>query len=83
MAEDIERTLGRIEQKVDSLKEAMAEQFCRVDSILFDRGTGLEPRIRGLETDVVTIKTKASIAALIVSSVVTGLFAIAGWVLKK
>lgn len=80
--DDIERALGRIEQKVDSLKENIEGRLTRLNDHLFQEG-GLEPRVLDLEKDVVAIKTKTSIAAAIVSAVVTSLFMVAGWIIKK
>ena len=79
-SDDIQNSLGRIEQKVDSLQDQMAERLGRVDNMLFDR---IEPRVRDLENDMTVVKTKASMVSAMVAVVVAALFNVAGWVLKK
>ena len=78
--DDIQNSLGRIEQKVDSLQDQMGERLGRLDNMLFDR---IEPRMRNLENDMAVVKTKASMVSAMVAVVVAALFNAAGWVLKK
>ena len=68
--DDIERTLGRIEQKIDDLGERVDRH---TDSI-YKEG-GVEPRLRDVEGDVREIKTKAGVIATVVSVLIGAL----GW----
>ena len=68
--DDIERTLGRIEQKIDDLGDRLDRH---TDSI-YKEG-GIEPRLRDVEGDVREIKTKAGVIATAVSIVIGAL----GW----
>lgn len=68
--DNIERTLGRIEQKIDDLGERMDRH---ADSI-YKEG-GVEPRLRDVEGDVREIKTKAGMIAAAISILIGAL----GW----
>lgn len=72
--EHIERTLGQIEGKIDSLIERMDRQ----QEGLYNPG-GLEPRIRGVEGDMRAIKAQAGVISFVVSIFT----AIGGMFLKK
>ena len=69
-SDDIERTLGRIEQKIDDLGDRMDRH---ADSI-YKEG-GVEPRLRDVEGDMREIKTKAGVIATAVSITIGAL----GW----
>ena len=61
-SDDIERTLGRIEQKIDDLGDRMDRH---ADSI-YKEG-GVEPRLRDVEGDVIKIKGISAAIAVITS----------------
>lgn len=72
--DNIERTLGRIEQKIDDLGERMDRH---ADSI-YKEG-GVEPRLRDVEGDVREIKTKAGVIAAAISVLIGAL----GWLFSS
>jgi len=80
--ESVQTALGRIEQKVDDLKEQVTRDSERWGHALFGPD-GLEPRVRGLESDTVAFKAKTSLASAIVSFSVAALFTLVGWFFKK
>lgn len=69
--EHIERVLGQIEGKLDSLIDRMDRQT----EDLYGPG-GVEPRVRAVEGDMRAIKAQAGLISFIVSifTAITGLF---------
>ena len=72
--DDIERTLGRIEQKIDDLGDRMDRH---ADSI-YKEG-GVEPRLRDVEGDVREIKTKNARKAGVIATAVSITIGALGW----
>jgi len=73
--EKLERTLGRIEQKIDDTREAID----RMRQGLYGEA-GIEPRLREIESDIKVIKATS---ALISGAVSTVIAASVGWLFKR
>ena len=65
MTDDIQRTLGNIETKIDGLAERMDRQ----NDHLFGPG-GFEQRLRGVETEQAVIRAKAGVISAAVSATI-------------
>ena len=72
--DQLERTLGRIEEGIKNLNLRMAEN----NHSLYGDG-GIEPRVREVESDVKVMKAQAGMISFVVSTVV----AVGGWFLGK
>ena len=74
MVDDIQRTLGNIETKIDSLAERMDRQ----NDHLFGTG-GLEQRLRGVENEQAVIRGKAVMISAAISAAIASVAAYFHW----
>ena len=78
MPDEIQKTLGRIEEKVDGL----CDRIDRQGQAIYGSG-GIEPRLRFVEQDMAVIKTKAGVVSAAVSTIIMVLGWLLPWVFKK
>ncbi len=72
MTGNIERALGRIEQKVDSLHAHITERVNGLHGSVFGQA-GIEPRMRAVEMDNAATKAKAGVISLVISTAISGI----------